>query len=62
MRNMIQLCHATISLQIPIKTENIERRDRYADMMKNQRAPMQAQKLWNNDMAQDFKSLWNDEG
>jgi len=31
-------------------------------MMKNQRAPMQAQKLWNNDMAQDFKSLWNDEG
>ncbi|KAF0977311.1 hypothetical protein FDP41_003964 [Naegleria fowleri] len=61
-RNMIQLCHATKTLQISIREENVEKRDYYAEMTKNHRAPLQGAKLWNQSMANDFKALWNDEG
>lgn len=59
---MIQLCHATKTLQISIREENVEKRDYYAEMTKNHRAPLQGAKLWNQSMANDFKALWNDEG
>ena len=61
-RNMAQLCHATKTVPLNVRSENVERRDRFAALARNERVMLQIVESWGESMACDFELLWHDDG